>query len=87
MFVQIVSVVAVILAHRWTYWPVGPFILPVEVIARTATWFMVALSLVSAADYFVAFWAKIDKTATKTRQRRRRVFVLNRRKDKDVPAT
>jgi len=86
MFVQIVSVVAVILAHRWTYWTVGPFILPVEIIARTATWFMVALSLVSAADYFIAFWAKIDKTATQKRQRRR-VFVLNRRKDKDVPAT
>jgi CDP-diacylglycerol--glycerol-3-phosphate 3-phosphatidyltransferase len=85
MFVQIVSVVAVILAHRWSYWVIGPWILPVEVIARTATWFMVALSLVSAADYFVAFWAKIDKTATQ--KRRRRVFVLNRRKKDDVPAT
>jgi hypothetical protein len=41
---------------------------------------------VSAADYFIAFWVKIDKTATQKRQRRR-VFVLNRRKDKDVPAT
>jgi CDP-diacylglycerol--glycerol-3-phosphate 3-phosphatidyltransferase len=86
MIVQIVSVAAVILAHRWVYWTVGPWILPVEIIARTATWFMVALSLVSAADYFIAFWAKIDKTATQKRQRRR-VFVLNRRKDKDVPAT
>jgi CDP-diacylglycerol--glycerol-3-phosphate 3-phosphatidyltransferase len=85
MVVQIVSVVAVILAHRWIYWTVGPLILPVEIIARTAIWFMVALSLVSAADYFIAFWAKIDKTATQ--KRRRRVFVLSRRKDKDVPAT
>ena len=45
MVVQIVSVVAVILAHRWPYWAVGPLILPIEIIARSATWFMVALSL------------------------------------------
>jgi CDP-diacylglycerol--glycerol-3-phosphate 3-phosphatidyltransferase len=86
MVVQIVSVVAVILAHRWPSWAVGPLILPIEIIARSATWVMVALSLWSAADYFIAFWAKIDKTATRKRQRRR-VFVLNRRKDKDVQAT
>jgi CDP-diacylglycerol--glycerol-3-phosphate 3-phosphatidyltransferase len=86
MVVQIVSVVAVILAHRWTYWSVGGFMFPVEGIARTAIWFMVALSLVSAAHYFIAFWARIDKSSMRRRQRRRRVFVLNRRKDKDVPA-
>ena len=86
MVVQIVSVVAVILAHRWSWWPMGPWILPVEVIARTAIWFMVALSLVSAADYFVGFWAKIDKSSMRSRQRKRRVFVLSRRKNKDVPA-
>lgn len=87
MVVQIVSVVTVILAHRWPYWPLfGQLIFPVEIIARVAIWFMVALSLVSAADYFIAFWAKIDKSAVRRRQRRR-VFVLNRRKDKDVPAT
>jgi CDP-diacylglycerol--glycerol-3-phosphate 3-phosphatidyltransferase len=86
MLVQIVSVVAVILAHRWTYWHLGGFVFPVEGVARTAIWLMVVLSLVSAAHYFIAFWAKIDKTAIRRRQRRRRVFVLNRRKDKDVPA-
>ncbi len=86
MVVQIVSVVTVILAHRWPYWAVGPLMLPIEFIARMAIWFMVAVSLVSAADYFIAFWAKIDKKAVQRRQRRR-VFVLNRRKDKDVPAT
>jgi len=79
-------VVAVILAHRWHDWPVGAYIFPVEVIARTAIWFMVVLSLVSAADYFVGFWAKIDKSSMQRRQRRRRVFVLSRRKNKDVPA-
>ncbi len=86
MVVQIVSVVAVILAHRWTYWPVFGLVIPVEVLARTAIWFMVALSLVSAAHYFIAFWARIDKTSIRRRQRRRRIFVLNRRNDKDVPA-
>jgi CDP-diacylglycerol--glycerol-3-phosphate 3-phosphatidyltransferase len=86
MVVQIVAVVAVILAHRWTYWPVGPYIFPVHLIAQMAIWFMVALSLASAIDYFVAFWSKIDRQAVK--RRKRRVFVLNRRqKNNDVPAT
>lgn len=84
--VQIVSVVAVILAHKWQYWPIGNYIFPVHVIARTAIWFMVALSLISAVDYFVAFWSKIDRQVVK--RRKRRVFVLSRRhKNNDVPAT
>jgi len=45
---------------------------------------MVVLSLVSAADYFAAFWSKIDKRVVK---RRRRAFVLSRRRKRDVPAT
>jgi CDP-diacylglycerol--glycerol-3-phosphate 3-phosphatidyltransferase len=86
MVVQIVAVVAVILAHRWEYWPVGRFVFPVHLIAQMAIWFMVALSLISALDYFVAFWSKIDRQVVK--RRKRRVFVLNRRrKDNDVPAT
>src|SRR6201989_1315368 len=47
MLVQIVSVVAVILDHRWKEWPVGPYIFPVHWIAFTSIWFMVFLSLVS----------------------------------------
>jgi CDP-diacylglycerol--glycerol-3-phosphate 3-phosphatidyltransferase len=48
-------------------------------------WVMVALSLWSAADYFVAFWKRIDQTAVK--RRRRRSFVLSRRRKRnDVPA-
>ena len=86
MVVQIVSVVAVILAHRWDFWPVGQYVFPVKFIARTAIWFMVSLSLVSAADYFIGFWSKIDHQAAKSRKRR--VFVLSRRrKQNDVPAT
>lgn len=85
MLVQIVSVVAVILAHRWKEWPVyGPYIFPVRTIAWVAIWFMVFLSLASAIDYFVAFWSKIDQRVVK---RRRRAFVLSRRRKRDVAAT
>ena len=77
MVVQIVSVVAVILDHRWKEWPVyGNFIFPVHWIATGAIWFVVCVSLVSAIDYFAAFWSKIDRRASK---RRRRAFVLSRR--------
>jgi CDP-diacylglycerol---glycerol-3-phosphate 3-phosphatidyltransferase len=83
MVVQIVCVVAVILDHRWKAWPVyGSFIFPVHWIAYAAIWFVVCVSLVSAADYFIAFWSKIDKRVTK---RRRRAFVLSRRR-KPQPA-
>jgi CDP-diacylglycerol---glycerol-3-phosphate 3-phosphatidyltransferase len=84
MLVQIVSVVAVILDHRWYSWPVGPYIFPVHWIAFSAIWFMVFLSLASALDYFIAFWSKIDRQVVK---RRRRAFVLSRRRKRDVPAT
>jgi CDP-diacylglycerol--glycerol-3-phosphate 3-phosphatidyltransferase len=84
MLVQIVSVVAVILDHRWREWPVGPYIFSVHWIAFCAIWFMVVLSLVSAFDYFKAFWSKIDRTVVK---RRRRAFVLSRRRKNDVPVT
>jgi CDP-diacylglycerol--glycerol-3-phosphate 3-phosphatidyltransferase len=84
MLVQIVSVVAVILDHRWKQWPVGPYIFPVHWIALISIWFMVLLSLVSAIDYFAAFWSKIDRHVVK---RRRRAFVLSRRRKRDVPVT
>jgi len=84
MVVQIVSVVAVILDHRWQEWPVYRFyIFPVDWIARIAIWFMVLLSLVSAGDYFYAFWSKIDRHVVK---RRKRAFILSRRKKRDVAA-
>jgi len=85
MVVQIVAVVAVILEHRWKFWPVyGPYIFPVHWIAMLAIWFMVLVSLISAGDYFIAFWSKIDRRVVK---RRRRAFVLSRRRKRDVPAT
>jgi CDP-diacylglycerol--glycerol-3-phosphate 3-phosphatidyltransferase len=82
MVAQIVSVVAVILDHHWKEWPVfGSYFLPVHWVAYLAIWFMVFVSLVSAIDYFVAFWSKIDRRGEK---RRRRAFVLSRRR-KPVP--
>jgi CDP-diacylglycerol--glycerol-3-phosphate 3-phosphatidyltransferase len=86
MLVQIVSVVAVILDHQWKEWPVyGSYFFPIHWIAFLAIWFMVVLSLVSAIDYFAAFWSKIDRQVVK--RRRRRAFILSRRKKHNVPAT
>ncbi len=84
MIVQIVSVVAAIIDHHWTHLPWYFFNLPVHPIALTSIWVMVALSLWSAVDYFVAFWGQIDQTSVK--RRRRRSFVLSRRRKRnDVP--
>jgi CDP-diacylglycerol--glycerol-3-phosphate 3-phosphatidyltransferase len=52
-------------------------------VAFAAIWFMVLLSLVSAGDYFLAFWNKIDRHVVK---RRRRAFILSRRKKRDAAA-
>jgi len=85
MLVQIVSVVAVILAHRWKEWPVyNGYFIPVHTIAWVSIWFMVVLSLASAGDYFAGFWNKIDRQVVKSR---RRAFVLSRRRKRDVPVT
>ena len=85
MVVQIVSVVAVILDHRWKEWPLfGGYFFPVHWIAWGAIWFMVCLSLISAIDYFAAFWSKIDRQGVRSR---RRAFVLSRRKRNVVPTS
>jgi CDP-diacylglycerol---glycerol-3-phosphate 3-phosphatidyltransferase len=84
MLVQIVSVVAAIVDHHWGYLPWYFFHLPVYPIALVSIWVMVGLSLASAADYFIAFWSKIDRSSVK--RRRRRSFVLSRRRKRnDVP--
>lgn len=80
--IQIVSVVAAILDHGWDYWRIGPgagwFIVPVHVIAVAAIYWMTVVSIVSAVDYFIGFWQKIDHASARTR--RRRSSVLSRRK-------
>lgn len=88
MVVQIVAVAAAIVDRRWQEWdlsPIGlPIFFPIDVIARMSIWFMLAISLVSAADYFIGFWKKIDR---RVERRRRRLFVLRRRKSSDVAAS
>jgi CDP-diacylglycerol--glycerol-3-phosphate 3-phosphatidyltransferase len=56
--IQIVSVVAAILAHRWDYWNWGGFIVAVHMIAMWAIYWMTIVSIISATDYFVGFWKK-----------------------------
>src|SRR5258707_9629538 len=78
--IQIVSVVAAILAHRWDYWLWFPsfhggFVIAVHLIAVTAVYWMTIVSIISAVDYFVSFWKKIDH-ASET-HRKRRSFVLS----------
>ena len=84
MVVQIVSVVAAILNHRWLEWNIGSFVFPVDLIARMAVWFMVLISLAGAVDYFVAFWWKIERRVVRSQ---RRAFVLSRRRKRDVAPT
>ncbi len=81
MVVQIVSVVAAIVDHHWAHLPWYFLSLPVHPIALASIWIMVALSLVSAVDYFVAFWSKINQHSEK--RRKRRSFVLSRRRKRD----
>ncbi|SFS21509.1 CDP-diacylglycerol--glycerol-3-phosphate 3-phosphatidyltransferase [Granulicella pectinivorans] len=76
--IQIVSVVAAILAHRWDYWNWGGFIVAVHLIAVTAIYWMTIVSIISAVDYFIGFWKKIDHASDK--RRGRRTAVLSRRK-------
>ncbi len=86
LLVQIVSVGAIILDHSWKEWPIygTTYFFPVHWIAWLSIWFMVVLSLISAGDYFIAFWSKIDRQVVKSR---RRAFVLSRRRKRDVPVT
>ncbi len=63
MVSQIVAVVAVILAHRWYEWNFFGFIVGVRLIARISVWFMLAVVLLSAVDYFIAFWSRVDRSA------------------------
>jgi CDP-diacylglycerol--glycerol-3-phosphate 3-phosphatidyltransferase len=75
--IQIVSVVAAILNHRWDYWNFWGFPVGVHLIAVTAIYWMTIVSIISAVDYFVGFWKKIDHVSGR---RRRRDAVLSRKK-------
>jgi CDP-diacylglycerol---glycerol-3-phosphate 3-phosphatidyltransferase len=72
MVAQVVACIATILDHRW--WEADfsygsfHFILAIDLIAKMSIWFMVAVSVISAVDYFVAFWSTIAKSADTRRQ-------------------
>ena len=81
MCVQIFCVLAAILDHHWA----SVLGVPLHPVALGAIWLMVGISLWSAADYFLAFWRRVDHASE--RRRRRRSFVLSRRRKRnDVPA-
>ena len=77
--VQIVSVVSAILAHRWDSWQIGPIAIPVKWYAIAAIYFAALVAIISAVDYFIGFWHKIDH-ASKDGRVRRRAAVLSRGK-------
>jgi CDP-diacylglycerol--glycerol-3-phosphate 3-phosphatidyltransferase len=85
MAVQVIAVVAAILDRRW--WNVGfefgrsHFVVGIDLIAKLAIWVAVLLSVVSAADYFVAFWSRINQSATSHRQPAR---ILRKRRPAQV---
>jgi CDP-diacylglycerol--glycerol-3-phosphate 3-phosphatidyltransferase len=79
---QIVAVVSAILAHHWYQWQFGWLIIPVKWFAVTAIYFTVLVSSISAIDYFVGFWKRIDHAS----KGRRKSFVLSRRKKESSPA-
>jgi CDP-diacylglycerol--glycerol-3-phosphate 3-phosphatidyltransferase len=72
--IQIVSVVAAILAHRWDYWNWGGFIVAVHLIAVTAIYWMTVVSIISAVDYFWGFWKQIDHASERARVKRSRLL-------------
>lgn len=75
-FLQIFSVVSAIVAHHWEQWEFGVLIVPVRWIAVVAIYFTVLVSTISAVDYFVGFWKKIDHAS----KDRRKSAVLSRNK-------
>ena len=76
--IQIVSVVAAILDHGWQAWWVGPgwrsgsgwFFVPVHEVAAVAVYWMTFVSVLSAIDYFAAFWNRVQQAGDQARARR-----------------
>ena len=77
MVIQIIAVCAAILDHAFpSIMLPGGIVFPMQLMAHIAVWFMAAVALISATDYFVGFWSKIDRRV----KRNRRTFVLSRRR-------
>ena len=71
--------------HRWDYWDFWGFPVGVHLIAVTAVYWMTAVSIISAVDYFVGFWNKVDRVSDK--RRKRRSSILSRKKKSEVVPT
>jgi CDP-diacylglycerol--glycerol-3-phosphate 3-phosphatidyltransferase len=82
--VQIISVVAVLMAHAWPRWPVGGRVFPGTAIAVGAIWLMLAVSLLSASAYFRTFWAEAVQQSRLRNEPR--PFVVNRPEGKNARA-
>jgi CDP-diacylglycerol--glycerol-3-phosphate 3-phosphatidyltransferase len=80
---QIVAVVAMILNHRWDMWNWWGFPIGVHLIAVTSVYWMTIVSIVSAVDYFWAFWSKVDRASDQ--RRAQRSSILSRRKGAIAP--
>jgi CDP-diacylglycerol--glycerol-3-phosphate 3-phosphatidyltransferase len=78
--VQIVSVTSAILAHQWDQWTIGVLVIPVKWYAIAAIYFTVAVSTISAIDYFIGFWKQIDHASND----RRKAAVLGQRKSASI---
>jgi CDP-diacylglycerol--glycerol-3-phosphate 3-phosphatidyltransferase len=78
--IQIVAVVSAILAHRWYEWDFWGFIVPVKWTAITAIYFATVVSVISAIDYFIGFWNRVDHAAAD----RRKAFVMTRKGGRSV---
>jgi CDP-diacylglycerol--glycerol-3-phosphate 3-phosphatidyltransferase len=57
---------------------------PLHLFAIVGIYYTAAVSIISAVDYFVAFWRKIER-ATATSRLTDNAFVLSRRKKKASP--
>ncbi len=65
--IQIISVVAAVLDRQWDAWYIGWFEIPVDSIAIASIYFMAMVSIISAVDYFRAFWQKVDRAGAMRR--------------------
>ena len=80
--IQIVAVVSAILAHRWYQWEIFGVIVPIEWTAITAIYFATVVSVISAVDYFIGFWKKIDHAAAD--RRKSKSFIMTRKGGRSV---
>lgn len=78
--IQIVSVCLAILDHGWHELHYGWFLAPVDLFAVVGIYYMAGISTLSAIDYFIAFWRKIEHASSISRKREND-YILSRRKN------